>query len=152
MQNGKKRHGGTGTRIFNIWRGMKQRCNDPGHKDYRWYGARGVRVCDEWQHDFSAFRDWALSHGYEEDLTLDRIDRTSHYAPDLCRFTDRRGQANNRSQNVYIVAWGERKTYAEWGRDPRATVAAEGIAVRIQRGMPPEVAISWPPLKRWKSQ
>ena len=75
---------------------MKQRCFNKKHRFFECYGGRGITVCDEWLHDFPAFRDWAMSHGYRDDLTLDRIDNNSGYRPDNCRWVTVKEQNNNR--------------------------------------------------------
>lgn len=80
-----RKHGATGTRLHNIWRGMKQRCTDPGCAAWQYYGGKGIRLCDEWR-DFSAFREWALNNGYSPGLTIDRIDSDKGYEPNNCQF------------------------------------------------------------------
>lgn len=74
------------SRLFNCWRNMKQRCLNPKRRDYRWYGAKGVKVCQEWLNDFSEFKRWSLANGYDETLTLDREDESKHYEPANCRW------------------------------------------------------------------
>lgn len=88
-------HGGTHTRLYGIWCGMRKRCNNPRSTAYQNYGGRGIKVCPEWE-DFSAFRDWALSHGYADDLSIDRINVNGNYEPDNCRWASAKVQANNR--------------------------------------------------------
>lgn len=89
-------HGDTHTRLFRIWTGMKTRCFNPNDKAYPRYGGRGITICEEWQHNFSAFRDWALSHGYSDDLSIDRIDNDGNYCPQNCRWATAKEQVHNR--------------------------------------------------------
>lgn len=77
------KHGDSGARLHRIWAGMRTRCSNPNTKDYPRYGGRGIRVSDEWN-DFTSFRDWALSHGYADNLTIDRIDVDGDYSPGNC--------------------------------------------------------------------
>ncbi len=87
-------HGGKGTRLYNIWKNVRQRCRNPKATDFKLYGGRGIKVCTEWD-DFTVFRDWAMANGYHEDLTLDRIDPNRDYCPENCRWATWKEQRRN---------------------------------------------------------
>lgn len=97
-------HGDTGTRLYRIWKTMKCRCNDHNHPTYKWYGARGITVVDEWQESYIAFREWALSHGYSEELELERVDVNKGYSPTNCKWISHHEQSMNRRDTLYVTA------------------------------------------------
>lgn len=136
--------GGQKQRLYRIWSSMKTRCCNPSAYSYASYGGRGVAVCGEWSSSFTAFRDWALSSGYADDLTIDRIDNGGDYEPDNCRWVTRATQNQNTRQNVWITAFGETKTRIEWMKDPRCRVCLGTYRARIARGWDVEWAISAP--------
>ena len=106
-------HGMTKTRLYNIWQGMLKRCYYKGATSYRHYGDKGIVVCEKW-HDFETFRDWAITHGYSDDLTIDRIDNSGDYSPENCRWVDINTQLRNTSRNHFIEFNGETHCMKDW--------------------------------------
>lgn len=91
-----ERHGMTKTRIYRIWSGMKNRCLSPSQGGYKYYGGRGIKVCQEWIDSFLQFYDWAMKNGYNDELTIDRIDVNGDYKPNNCRWVPFSEQSANR--------------------------------------------------------
>ena len=116
-KNGKLRmttHGGTKTRLYHIWTSLRRKCYNKKNDHYKWYGARGIKVCDEWMEKYENFRDWALENGYSDKLTIDRIDNNGNYTPSNCRWATMKEQSNNRRSNVYITYKGKTKNLKQW--------------------------------------
>ena len=88
------------TKLFGIWMGMRQRCNDINHPAYVDYGGRGIKVCDEWNMDFKAFRTWAELNGYKNGLSIERIDVNKGYYPENCKWITMKQQAVNKRNNI----------------------------------------------------
>lgn len=107
-------HKQSGSRLYYIWSGMKSRCYNPHNLSYANYGGRGITVCPEWKDSFSAFYNWALSSGYSESLTIDRIDNSAGYSPDNCHWATAEEQCNNRRSNINIKIGNSIKTLTAW--------------------------------------
>ena len=97
---------GYGERLYGIWNTMKQRCENPNNASYKYYGAKGVTVCNEWVNNYEAFREWAYANGYDENAplskhtcTIDRIDPFCNYEPSNCRWADAHTQNLNKRSN-----------------------------------------------------
>lgn len=113
---GNFKHGKSHTRLYKTYSNIKMRCYNADNSRYRFYGARGIMMCDEWLNDFQAFYDWAMANGYQENLTIDRIDVDGNYEPTNCRWVTRQSQQNNRRDNHLIEFNGQVHTMAEWAR------------------------------------
>ena len=109
----RRTHGMSHTRLHNIWLTMRQRCEKPRCSTYHKYGAKGIKVCEEWS-SFEVFRDWAFANGYTDDLTIDRIDPCGNYEPSNCRWATQKEQQNNRTNNVLLTYQGETHCLVEW--------------------------------------
>lgn len=121
------------TRLFNIWQSMRQRCNDANCQNYKNYGAKGIRVCKEWQKKFESFENWSITNGYTDKLTIDRINPNGNYCPENCRWVDMKTQQQNRNNNHLITINEETKCLAEWCRIYH--ISPSGVWVRVQKGM-----------------
>ena len=95
---------------------MKRRCNDETNSHYHIYGGKGIKVCEEWEENFEAFYNWAMSNGYVKGLTIDRIDNDKNYCPENCRWATYLEQGNNTSRNHRLTFNNETHTMAEWAR------------------------------------
>ena len=100
--------------IFKSWDGMKQRCYNPNDKNYSNYGLRGITICNEWRYDFNKFQEWSLNNGYQEGLTIDRIDVNGNYEPNNCRWATAIMQGRNRRNNKLITYKNETHCISEW--------------------------------------
>lgn len=96
ISNLNKKHGKYKTRLYRIWQAMKERCYNPNRWNYDKYGGKGIVVCDEWRNDFMNFYNWAMANGYNDNLSIDRIDNNGNYEPSNCRWTDCCMQGYNR--------------------------------------------------------
>lgn len=101
------KHAGKGTRLHRIWVAMRTRCRNPNTPSFRHYGEKGITVCEEWN-TFTSFRDWALSAGYADNLSIERRDNSKNYCPENCTFANAQQQAANRTivrKNKDGIAW-----------------------------------------------
>lgn len=109
-------HNMSRTRLYKIWQDMKARCNNSNTPYYHKYGGRGISVCAEWN-TFEPFRDWALANGYQENLTIDRIDVNGNYEPNNCRWITNQEQQNNKRTSHFLTYNGKTQTITEWGKE-----------------------------------
>lgn len=139
------KHGQKGTRLYEIWHGMKQRCLNPNLAAYKNYGARGIKVCEAWM-EFERFFDWAIDAGYKKNLSLDRIDVNGNYCPENCRWITLAQQQTNKRTNILCHCRGETHCIAEWSRI--SGISEDRIRSRLLAGWPEEYAIFKPVRKK----
>lgn len=125
------KHGFAKHPLYHIWGAMIRRCYNTNIHNYHRYGGRGIIVCDEWKNDFQKFYNWAIKNGWQKGLTIERKNNDGNYCSDNCIFATRKKQANNRSNNHLIVAFGETKTLVEWSEDSRCKVSRATLSARI---------------------
>lgn len=146
-----KSHGMTNTRLYGIWSNMKTRCYCKTDPHYKRWGGRGIQVCDEWKNSFTSFYQWAVENGYEDTLTIDRIDNDKNYEPSNCRWATLIEQANNTRNSRYYTHNGETHTMAEWSRI--LGINREVLKDRVFKlGWSFEEAVRTPKLSTWNHQ
>lgn len=132
-------HGESKTKLYGIWSSMKARCYNKNTVAYKDYGGRGIEMCDEWKHDYDAFRKWALENGYRDDASIDRVDNDLGYSPENCEWVTGVAQANNRRSNRVYTVDGETHNLTEWahikGINPKT------LFNRVYTGVPFDEAI-----------
>lgn len=109
-----RKHGMSNSRLYRIWSGMKNRCLNQSANAYERYGGRGVTICEEWASDFETFRDWALSNGYEDGLTIERKSNEKGYFPSNCIWITKSEQAQNRESCIYVTIGEETRNLQQW--------------------------------------
>lgn len=148
-----KNQGRAHRRLYHIWTSMKQRCYNKNHKRYYLYGGRGITICDEWLNNYDVFEEWALKNGYNDDLSIDRIDGNKGYYPENCRWATYQQQRDN-AENPYTYMdkpkekryWGKRfeingqiKSKTEWCNI--YGLSTQFVDYRMKHGMTFEEAI-----------
>lgn len=111
------KHGKIHTRLYRIHHGMKDRCYNKYSKDYKNYGGLGIKICDEWLSDFMSFYEWAYENGYDDTLTIDRIDVNGNYEPNNCRWVNWETQANNKRNNILLTYNNKTQTISQWAKE-----------------------------------
>ncbi|MEQ2424387.1 hypothetical protein [Enterocloster hominis (ex Hitch et al. 2024)] len=128
----KRKHGMEGTKLYRLWSHMKERCDSPKFKSYKDYGGRGITYCEEWK-EFKAFMEWALQNGYQEEMTLDRINVNGNYEPSNCRFISNLEQQRNKRNSRLVTINGDTKAVSEWAEI--SGLDRHTILYRLNNGM-----------------
>ena len=115
MSKVKTRHGDSHkNRLYTIWCGMKSRCFNKNNSAYMNYGGRGISMCEEWIESYADFKNWAINNGYNDSLTIERINVDGNYEPNNCKWATWKEQGNNTRRNDFIEYNGEKHTITEW--------------------------------------
>lgn len=126
------KHGMRKNRIYNIFEGMKQRCLNNKSAYYHLYGARGIKICDEWLQDRKKFFEWSFENGYKEGLSIDRIDVNGNYEPSNCRFVDIKTQMRNKRTKRIIEYKGVKHCLSEWAEI--CNINPHNLRTRLKNG------------------
>jgi hypothetical protein len=142
--NQRNYHGLRDTRLYHIWFGMKARCYNANSENYKHYGGRGIKICDEWKNDFMKFYDWAIHNGYDDSLSIDRIDVNGNYTPDNCRWATAVEQAKNKRKEFVMTLTYKNKTMTikEWSK--HLNIKEKTIRKRLESGWSVEKTLETP--------
>ena len=146
----KVKHNMTNTRLYSIWRGMKSRCSSKNGKKHEFYYDKGIKICDEWKNDFINFYNWAMTNGYKDDLTIDRIDNDGNYEPNNCRWATVTEQNNNQSNNIRIKY--EEFEYSLKDLSVKYNIKVSTLNSRLKNGWDIEKALNTPVQKKKKNK
>lgn len=141
-------HGQTDSRLYSVWGGIKDRCNNPNTEHYNRYGGRGISLCEEWQNSFESFMSWAYSAGYNDNLpgkvqSVDRIDVNGNYCPENCRLVNQSTQMRNTAKAVFILIDGE-KVHIQDFCEKNGITYPHFVKRRIDKGISPEeIILDW---------
>lgn len=144
------KHGMSDSHLYAVWNSMKGRCYNPNNCSYKRYGARGITVCKEWI-DFEGFSLWALSSGYKEGLSIDRIDNDGNYCPENCKWSTTKEQNNNRIVSLIFTHNGKTQNLSAWCEELNLPYFRTWQRI-VQYGYSFEQAISLPVNKHRKTK
>lgn len=145
-----ERHGDSETKLYRCYKSMQDRCLRKKCSAWKHYGGKGIKICQEWIDSFAAFREWALSHGYKDGLTIERKDNSRGYEPENCCWIPHADQGKNTTKNVNVAAFGEIKSVAEWARDERCVVQYGTLQYRRRKGWDFEKAMATPEIRAYE--
>lgn len=143
-------HGMSSSRLYRIWYAMKKRCYYESNAQYKDYGARGIKVCDEWYDSFDMFKRWAISNGYNDNLTIDRIDVDGNYCPSNCRWATSKEQCSNKRNNRVLYFNGKYQTLQQLSEE--TGIPYTTLLYRIKHGWSLDAAFSLKPYEIRKNR
>jgi hypothetical protein len=126
--------------LYNVWENIKKRCFHPNNPSYKYYGGRGIMMCDAWCKDFQVFYDWCMANGWEKGLQIDRKDNDGNYEPSNCRCVTHLANNRNKGNNVYVEMGNVRKSLAEWVEGTGVKYAT--VYSRLRKGIELSKALS----------
>lgn len=129
-------------KLYERWLGMRERCYSKKSVHYQNYGARGIKMCDEWKNNYLLFKEWALNNGFDTTLSIDRIDVNGDYCPENCRWATNEQQQNNKRNNKYLTYNNETHTQSEWSKI--TGLSRYAISGRLKSGWSIEDTLSTP--------
>lgn len=140
-----ERHGKSRSKLYNTWRGMKERCLNPQHTSYPNYGGRGIKLVKAWE-SFAEFEKWAQKSGYQEGMSIERIDTNYHYEPQNCTWSTPKGQGQNRRDSCHVTINYETYSVAVWAE--KTGIAISTLYKRYDRGIRGEAFIAPPKTRK----
>ena len=146
-RKGNFKHGQRRTRLYSTWLNIKDRCNNKNNSHFKYYGEKGIKMCDEWANDFLSFKNWAVENGYVEGLSIERIDNNKGYDPNNCKWIPTKEQARNRSNVKFQIINGEKMSLSEIAI--KYNVNPSTIYGRYRRGKRNEELINVIGVRRW---
>lgn len=138
------KHGMSFTKLYNIYRGIKNRCYSKNYAEPQYYQDKGITMCDEWRQSFNEFKAWAYDNGFREGLQIDRIDNSKGYFPRNCRFVTPLQQSNNRSVTIMVSYRGREISLSNLIHQLGKQEHYRAILDRIKRGWAAERAVGTP--------
>lgn len=143
----RKIHGKSKERLYTMFHNMHKRCYDKDHISFRNYGGRGIGVSEEWRNDFESFYEWSIKNGYNDNLTIDRINNDNDYSPVNCKFITHKEQQNNRRDNVFVSYEGDTRTISQWSESKGIKYSV--LQSRLKAGWSTKKAIETPVKKNY---
>ena len=141
-------HGFKKHRLYNIWGLIKKRCLNKNDKIFKYYGGKGIKLCDEWLEDFMNFYNWAMVNGYRDDLSIDRINVNGNYEPSNCRWVNKKTQTRNTTANKYYTYKNETHCIGEWAEI--YNIRRGTLWDRLKKGWSLEKALTTPTKTKYK--